>query len=482
MNFKKNIEYFALALILIIGAFFRLSGLGYSHFYGDETKTLYLDKTVSAVNFLLDQRKGPVQFVVAWVMEKLTGGYEPFFIRLPFAIAGVFCIPIFYLLAKKFFGVKSALISTFLFSTNGFYIAFARTAQYQSVLILFGLLAVFLYTLALEKEKKYLIVLSSLSMAISLYCHYDAIFFLIPIISLSLITKKFNLKTLFLNFALPLVLILAVFFVPYVLKGYFYNNTVNYVGRRISGSDYGSNNSLYTIFVYNPVLFIFIILGLAVFYILFLRQKDSVQKIFYIWFLLAFFFFEVVTSNPGTHIHNYILPLLLVSGDAFVLLYKMISKKLLKLVYSFGLIVSGAVLVLVSGLVFVPVFSKGYPWSNADYGFFKLNSIDKSSHQLYLYGFPYYRSWDKVQEYLYGIQGVRGFYTNDSAALAKYYLYKYDLTAPGYNFLPQYYVDVQNNMEFTVTDKGFLVNYEKEKDFFENGVLTATVFKLVSDK
>lgn len=118
--------------------------------------------------------------------------------------------------------------------------------------------------------------------------------------------------------------------------------------------------------------------------------------------------------------------------------------------------------------MFVPAFKNGYPWNY---------TVDKQYH-LYLYGFPYYRGWDQVRDYLYAKQGVRNFYTNDNAVTAKYYLMKYDISQPGSNFLPQYYIFVQNGQEFKNPTEAFLQSYTVDKEFWENGVLLATVYKL----
>lgn len=475
---RFSLEPLSLAIILILGFFLRFSGLGYTHFYGDETKTLYLDKTVSALNFLLDQRKGPVQFIVAWVMEKLTGGFSEFYIRLPFAFAGFLSIIAFYTVTKKIFGTRASLLSTFLFSVNGFYIAFSRIAQYQSFLILFGLLAILFFIKALESKRKVLYIVASLFFTLALDSHYDAVFFLVPIVSMFLLQEQKDFKKLLIFFVLPSAFLLSIFYIPYVAKGYFFSNTINYVARRASGSEYGSNNSLYTFFVYNPVFLHFLYLGISVLYALVFRDRDKVQKLFAYWFLSAFFFFEVAISNPGTHIHNYFLPLIMLSGPGLLWIFGKLRTKLARIVFGIFLVCSGIVLSFFALVSFVPKINTGYPWKDSYFLSFNIKPINKSNSQLYLYGFPYYRGWDRIRDYMYGEEGVRGFYTNDSSVMAKYYLRKYDFTAPGNNFLPQYYIDVEDNMKFVNTEKAFLENYVLEKEFFIDGSLSATVYKL----
>jgi len=136
---KKEVLY--ILLIILLSSIPRIWDLGYSHFYGDEIKVLYIDKSVPASEFLMNQRKGPIQFITAWVMEKISNGYSEAIIRLPFALAGIINVFLFYILVKKLFGSTSALISTYIFSLSGIQIAFSRTVQYQSFLLLFSFLS-----------------------------------------------------------------------------------------------------------------------------------------------------------------------------------------------------------------------------------------------------------------------------------------------------------------------------------------------------
>ena len=129
-----------LVFILVLSFLIRFVGVGYSNFYGDETKVFYLDKTIPAFEFFMDQRKGPMQFFVVWLVEKFSGVPDELYTRLPFAFAGFLSVVVFYLLSKKLFNDKVALLSTILFSFSGFNIAFSRTVQYQSFLILLAYL------------------------------------------------------------------------------------------------------------------------------------------------------------------------------------------------------------------------------------------------------------------------------------------------------------------------------------------------------
>src|SRR3989338_2621199 len=207
----RYFEIICFSVLLFISGYLRFAQLGYSDFYGDETKTLYFRKDVSATNFLLDQRKGPVQFISSWVVEKVTGEFSEAYIRFPFAFAGLLSVIAVYIFVRLLFGFKSALISTALFSLNGFMLAFSRTAQYQSFLILFGLLSIILAYLFFKElgiKNRYYLFLSAFFLGLAFLSHYDAFFFVLVTIfflAKKVIPEKSALKSFILFFVLPFV-------------------------------------------------------------------------------------------------------------------------------------------------------------------------------------------------------------------------------------------------------------------------------------
>jgi 4-amino-4-deoxy-L-arabinose transferase-like glycosyltransferase len=466
-------EAVVLAFILITSSFLRFYQLGYSNFYGDETKTFYLDKTVPAYEFFMNQRKGPVQFLVVWVMEKLVGMPHELWTRLPFALAGLLSIGLAYLLIRKLSNWHVAAFCAFLFSFNGFNIAFSRTIQYQSFLVLFGLAGLYIFSLykgASPKNRPLLLVFSALSYALALLCHYDAIFFMVPLIYF-LYQEKIHLPTLLLQFLLPLTFVAAIFYLPYILGGYFSDHTVNYISRRVSGSNYLPNNSLFTYFIYNPHIFSILVLALSPLAILKKKLIAGVKPL-YLWFLPALLVYELIISNPGTHVHMYYLPLLLLSGYALYKIHFFFSRLGYARV-SVGVFATFFLIYFVnSASIFVPQLSFGYPWRDPP----------NPKYHLYLYGFPYARGWQEVAAYFKDIGGVRGVYTNDNDTIAEYYLRGIAYTPPGANFLPQYYIHVNHPQEFEQNrprfQEEFLQYYSLEKEYYKEDQLLSSIYRL----
>ena len=133
----------------------RFINLGYSDYQGDEIKAFFLPISgQNAFEFLLDQRKGPVQFLITAFLKIFNPSYDnQLLMRLPFALAGTLAVYFFYKLINIHFGKKIAFYSSFFIATNGFFIAFSRIVQYQSFVIFFAILALYCFTLAITKEK-----------------------------------------------------------------------------------------------------------------------------------------------------------------------------------------------------------------------------------------------------------------------------------------------------------------------------------------
>lgn len=476
--FYKHKEPIFLLLLLLITVFLRFGQLGYSHFYGDETKALYIRKDVAAHDFLLDQRKGPVQFIAAWFMEQVTGGYSELTTRLPFALAGTFSVFLFYFLVRRLYGLRAAVFASLLFSLNGFFIAFSRTVQYQSFLWLFGLASVLLLWLAFENTlprfRKLFLLFAGLFLGLAFLSHWDAIFYALPmalILFAGMRDKVFNFKEVLFYFAPPLVFSLAAFYVPYFLNGHYAANFQSYVQRRATGSGQLPSNSLFTYLTYNPYgvgLFLLFYFAFA------LTKKPALKEaMLLIWFIVPFVVFELVFSNPGTHIQNYIIPLLILAGLGFSRLSKYFERKgklVAALYYSFTATLMVAFFVFQSW-AFIPVFNNGYPW-NAP-------RVQKKEYQLFMYGFPYNRGWDQIRSYS-AENSIRTFYTNDNITVGEYYLYGVPATplvAP--KQIPHAYIYVLNNQEGkTLNEEEILRYYELEQEFFIDGVLTAKLYRV----
>ena len=476
----KKHEKLYLVFLTLASAFLRLTQLGYSHFYGDETKVLFLRKDQALWDFLLNQRKGPIQFLVAWFMENITGGFSEFWMRLPFALAGVASVLAFYFIVRKMFNFRVAALAAPLFSVNGFYIAFSRTVQYQSFLVFFGLISLLalLYAFENKRYQNLLFVVAAVSLALSYLSHYDAVFY--DIAAAGILVWKFMestqknrfLKSLVLYILVPFLLVVGAFYIPYIQQGYFSDLTVNYLERRADGQEYLKNKSIFTMQIYNTWVF-FVAAALAFF--AFIKEFDARRIVVFVWFLPAFILFEFIFLNPGTHIHNYFPPLFILIALGVEYLREKFGPKLTKpLVH-----VLPAVLFAISAMIYVPFLSQGYPWRNSDLLVRKLekNRVEKRFH-LFLYGFPYNRGWDQVAEYFDANTTPRSFYTNDNLTIGEFYLHGVAPHSFGNLQYPEYYIDVLENQEFNITPVEVLHDYDLVQKIYVDGKHASTIYKV----
>ncbi len=476
---KGNWQKLALISIFLLTAFLRFFQLGYSNFYPDETKTFHMRKDVAITDFLLNQRKGPVQFLVSWSTEKLFGNYDELYTRAPFALAGTLLVVAFYLFIKKLFNEKIATIATLLFSLNGFFIAFGRTAQYQSFLLLFAFISLFallnFFTEPQPKKERLYLMISSVTLALAFLTHWDAIFIAFVIAFLlirALFTREKSLKTIILFCVIPFVVILSVFYVPYFTKGYFSEHTASYITNRLTGAKTLPNNSFTTFEMYNPHKIGSLILAsgvLGLFWIIFKHEKvpykDAVL-LGVIWFLIPFITFEIIFSSPGTHILNYIIPLIILAGYAFAQLDDSLTKRAQLFFRSFGSL-AFCIYAIIQIKTFIPAFNSGYPWNK---------NINKDEIQLFLYGFPYNRGWPQIREY-FNKSSIHDFATNDNIVTGKFYLF--GVSAKKAKDSPEFYIYVHKNHQFNSELEIEPSQYELKEQLYVEGRLTAEIYKII---
>jgi hypothetical protein len=437
-----------LIIILLLGGFaLRFINLGYSDYQGDEIKAFFNPKEDGDyIQFLLDQRKGPNQFLVTGAIKGFTDNFENYFLtRLPFALAGILSIYVFYLVVKRLFNERMALISTIFFATNGFLIAFSRIVQYQSFVILLGLLAIHLYLKYREKKSIYLIYLSFFSLAISILFHYDGVFFGLPILIFFiqdfLKARKEKQRNFFLHAggAISLFLVtLMVFYIPFVLN--ISSKTLDYWGGRITGEVSDKISSSYYLFtVYQPIysihfytllstlgiLFIFYPLIFKLFkkYLFKLKLQTEINKdilVVFLWAIIPFIFLEGVVYIPGTHIYTYLIPVFIIMAYGIEKLLELnLFKYFEKITYA-GLGVLTIFLFLQSYTIFVDHKSGEYPWQDKKFLFFTLNQPTARYH-LSLFGFPYFRNWQEVRNSINGDNSI-WYTTNERVSISRYFV------------------------------------------------------------
>jgi 4-amino-4-deoxy-L-arabinose transferase-like glycosyltransferase len=453
-----NRYYGALTLLIILAAVLRFVNLGYSDYQGDEIKAIFLPAQGQSIwDFLLAQRKGPMQFVVTYVLRFIDPSYNnEFLVRFPFALAGVVSVYFFYKLVREHFGNRISLYATLFFITNGFLIAFSRMAQYQSLVLVFMLGALYFFSSA-SSNKAYEtkgIFLGFIFWSLSLLSHYDGVFigpFAAYLIYSWWKTSSYDKrkKLILLGFGAGIfVAVLASFYIPFVLG--LTDKTLDYWSGRITGDVSGKiSSSLYLFSVYQPIYvvhFYKILAGLGALLTLltFLQNKRFINKLigkFHImtiynkkalialilWLLPAVFFMEKIVYIPGTHIYTYLIPLFVFLAFGLYLVENVmrgvVGINIGRSVFIYGMVVLFTFIYLQSYAVFVDNKVE-YPWREEKF-FFWTFPVPNSMYHLSMFGFPYYRNWEGIRDFVKSAAfepTISAYSTNERSPLARYYV------------------------------------------------------------
>ncbi len=184
---KQWIQVAIITLLLIIGTVLRLYGLGNQSFWNDElsswSRSNYSTLTDMIEKGVKPDKHPPGYQTLIYYVERNIGDTEST-LRLPSALAGILAIWFIFLLGKKLFTKKEALIAAALMSFLWCPIHFSQEARAYSLLLLFSLVTINLLwdmIKILNKEKR-LPVLNVLfyilSSVILSYLHYFGIYFL----------------------------------------------------------------------------------------------------------------------------------------------------------------------------------------------------------------------------------------------------------------------------------------------------------------
>jgi len=457
-NVKAILKKSPLVLLLLALVFLRLVNLGYSEYQGDEIQALYLPKSGQTLpQFLLDQKKGPIQYLVTASVKGLSNNYDNAFLtRLPFSLAGIVAGVMLYLLVKSALDKGTALLALLFYSTNGLFVAFSRIVQYQTLVALFVTASLYMAQRLYSTGKTRYLYYSVGMWGLGLLTHSDAMFIAFPLLAFYILWARKNSLSFkrFLSRIFPpfivLDLVLLGYYIPLILNAS--AHTQNYWLGRFSGDiTSGIISSAYLFSVYQPIygLQIYKIVGLLgliafVFKLIYrskalffltskfrfrfvpVVQQDGhddfmiIQLGLLFWFGSALVFMELLTKFPGTHVWTYLLPLFIFMGHGLNQFYILIKPLFIKYVY----ITLVLILVLFLGYQSYAIFidhGKEYPWERKPFLVWELKKPN-TGYQLSLFGFPYYRGWKDLANF-FVTDGQSGYYwDNEKASLSRYYI------------------------------------------------------------
>jgi 4-amino-4-deoxy-L-arabinose transferase-like glycosyltransferase len=417
-------------MVLAVAAPLRFVNLGYSDYIKDENNTLFDAKAQriysSFSSFLIHQRKGPLQYVTTYVVYLLTHDLtNELAERLPFAVANLLAVGMFYLLVVKLTKSRvKGLIAAALFMVNGFIVGFGRIAQYQNLNLLFSFLSLYFY-LDLEKRPLKGSLLGTLFFALSLLAHWDAIFILPPVIILfgkflkdPAHVKTLKFKVILLNLLLG-ALILLPFLIPYITEQSGNSDNMRYLHRRLNIFGQAEFGYKTIIELYNPFVTLYFLLAAGVAGAVFIKKS----WMYVLWFAVDFIFFVVLFFKPGTHIYNFLIPAIILCAvgiDELRHRFPKYSKVILG--------VTAALLVFFyyqSYMIFVDNRAE-FPWTQETILGLKTQDYTGRVYNLPLFGFPLNRHWVEINKFVNEQNLKNGtslsYVTNEDAAISNFYM------------------------------------------------------------
>jgi 4-amino-4-deoxy-L-arabinose transferase-like glycosyltransferase len=188
---KKNAQI-ALVLILLLGAFLRIYGLGDESFWLDEMDTVestnhaphQIIKTIYTKGTFLPQYFGewggslPLHYILTNYWTKIVGLSE-FKLRLFSALFGTLSVYLIFLIGKFLFNREIGLIASFILAINHQHIYFSQEAWLYSTLIALTLLSVLSLLHALKDNKNLYWGIFVISAGLLLYTHHFSFFILL---------------------------------------------------------------------------------------------------------------------------------------------------------------------------------------------------------------------------------------------------------------------------------------------------------------
>lgn len=245
-NGPRSTLHAPLLLILLLAVVFRLPFLGNAEFQGDEAHLLL--RAAGALHgqdeVLLLRDKGPTEILLIMGPLALTGQTNELIARLPFTLAGLGVLLGSYLLSRHMLargGELVGLAAATILALDGFLIGFGRIAQYQSIVVLMTIGALWygwrFYEGAVHPQR-YLLGAALLS-AVGMLAHYDGVFALPALAWLVLAggwRRRWSLGQ-WIGGVLPALLVggglLLSFFLPFVLHERFAYRTSFYLTWRL---------------------------------------------------------------------------------------------------------------------------------------------------------------------------------------------------------------------------------------------------------
>ena len=424
----KRLEILLFIFLILVSSYLRFKNLSYSEYQDDESKAMMtIQNEKFSFSFFLSQRKGPVQFLFTRAISFFVSDWRnELFFRIPFATVNTLSVMVVWAIFKRIFKSSvTAFCGSLLYSINGFIVGFSRIVQYQNFNLLFSFLSLYFFIrLYQDKKKTYLFsALGTAFFCFSLLSHWDAIFFVIPIAYFYIAYfisqkagKKFILATFF-NLLLGCVLLLP-FLIPYVNNHTKDPDSMRYFSKRVGISTYSIEKHISIFELYNPNITLYLLPVLCI--PAFFKPRKNIVLV--VWFVVNFLLIKFFMQKPGTHIYNYVIPIIFLSTSGLDIILKVrsiITKTFFTIVLLFL-----AFLTFQSYMIFVDNEPE-YPWFDKEIlsvGDLRLIAPTYNENEILTFGFPHFRDWKSVAEIVNNDPDDCTYITNEGIEISRIYM------------------------------------------------------------
>lgn len=162
-----------LGVIVAVGAVLRLIALGYKSFWIDEIASVAIARRTSpAFWHFLWHDEGNMAAYYVLLRPWLHFGYGEATVRLLSVVPGIASIPLMYVLARRLFGVRVAMVSTLFLAFNACAIYVSQEARAYGFVVFAVLLSTYLFVLLIERPANGAACAYALVIGLSCYFHY----------------------------------------------------------------------------------------------------------------------------------------------------------------------------------------------------------------------------------------------------------------------------------------------------------------------
>ncbi len=170
-----------LALVLLVAALLRFTSLGYGEFYDDELDVVQSARSMllGQTNVVFEHRKGPTEIWFAAVAAGTSTRFDEATMRLPFVLVSLGAIAATTMLGDEVFGKWRGLLAGLVLSGEGIFLAFSRMVQYQAIVLLMIVLAVWcalrFWRAQTPRSEIFYLAVGALCWSFGMLTHWDGV-------------------------------------------------------------------------------------------------------------------------------------------------------------------------------------------------------------------------------------------------------------------------------------------------------------------